>query len=106
MANPLGRDPWDRHPWGSSFATRQDGRSYRAEGAQWFFFRDADGYFVRTIDGRPIGYRWMLDKPLKGLRRGRGLRRLTRIGQGKMEVLPMPPPDIALWPDHRYVRED
>lgn len=72
---------------------------------------DADGYFVRTIDGRPIGYRWLLDKPLKGTRleraqRGRGLRRLTRIGQGGMEVLPMPPRDIAYWPDHRYLMED
>jgi predicted DNA-binding transcriptional regulator AlpA len=106
MPNPLGRDPWDRHPWGSVFATRQDGRMYKAEGAQWFFFRDADGYFVRAMDGRPIGYRWLLNKPLTGPRHGRGLRRFTRIGQGKMEVLPMPPADIAWWPDHRFVPEN
>ena len=94
--NPLDHDPWVRRPWGSVFAVTRDGRHLEADGKYWFFFFDADGYFVRAADGRPVGYRWWLV--------GKGEKMKPR--GGKMEILPMPPVPVERWPDWRYVRED
>jgi prophage regulatory protein len=111
-ANPLGHDPWERGGWGSAFAVRKDERLCKVDGAQWFFYIDADGYFVRTEDGRPIGYRWSVVK--KGGKIAESsdaadpsLRAVRHPPRGRlMEVLPLPPADIAYWPYYRYVRED
>jgi hypothetical protein len=86
--NPLGHDPWLRRPWGSVFGGRKDERFLKIDGAQWFFAIDRDGFFVRAADGRPVGYRWRppASEPVNGF----------------LEVLPMPPDDVANWPDHRY----
>src|SRR5919197_2869002 len=59
--DPLGHDPWERHGWGSVFFMTPDGRQYKVDGYQWFFHVDADGYPVRTADGRPVGYRWRVE---------------------------------------------
>jgi predicted DNA-binding transcriptional regulator AlpA len=104
MPNPLGRDPWERHPWGSSFAMRQDQRMYKADNAQWFFYFDADGYFVRTTDGRPVGYRWPVEEGAVKRLALRAKRYPTR--RARMEVLPMPTSDVAYWPGHRHMQED
>jgi predicted DNA-binding transcriptional regulator AlpA len=111
-ANPLGRDPWERHPWSSSFAFRKDERLSKVDGAQWFFYIDADGYFIRTEDGRPVGYRWSI--VTKGGKIAGpadagdpSLRAVRHPPRGRlMEVLPPPPADVAYWPDYRYVRDD
>lgn len=94
--NPLGYDPWIRRGWGSVFAVTRDGRHLEVDGKHWFFYLDADGYFVRTTDGRPVGYRWWLV--------GEGEK--ARPRGGKLEVLPMPPVPVDYWPDWRYVPED
>ncbi len=74
----------------------REGRHLTLDHKHWFFFTDADGYFVRTTDGRPVGYRWwVVGKGEKARPRG-----------GKMEILPMPPVPVEDWPDRRYVRED
>ena len=93
--NALGHDPWERRPWGAAFARRRDGRSLVVDGEQWFFLTDLDGFYVRARDGRPIGYRWRI-APKPRLRPVNGL----------MEILPMPPDEMAHWPDGRYTRED
>lgn len=95
-SNPLGHDPWSRRPWGTVFATTRDGRAYRPGGIQWFFTTDADGYVVRTVDGRPVGCRWRVlpkpgdSKPLRGL----------------LEVLPMPGPEVADWTTAKFGDEE
>lgn len=94
--NPLGSDPWERHPWGSVFARTREEQHLKVDGASWFFYLDHDGYFVRTVDGRPVGYRWWLDK--KGSK--------VKPRGGRMEVLPMPPVPMLDWPDGRYLPED
>jgi hypothetical protein len=107
--NPLGHDPWERHPWGSAFAMREDERMCKVDGAQWFFYVDADGFFVRTADGRPVGYRWSSVKRAGKIAADAGdpSRAVRHARRGRlMEVLPMPPPDIARWPDYRHVLED
>jgi hypothetical protein len=89
--NPLGHDPRARHPWGSAFGRTRDGRSLVIDGEQWFFTIDGDGFFIRTADGRPIGYRWRVrPKPRR------------HPVSGTLEVLPMPPVELADWPDHRF----
>ncbi len=94
--NPLGHDPWVRRPWGSVFAVTREGRHLTLDDKHWFFFTDADGYYVRAADGRPVGYRYrVLHKMPKRL-----------PGRPKMEILPMPPFPLLDWPDRRYVRED
>ncbi len=94
--NPLGHDPWVRRPWGAAFAVTREGRHLTLDDKHWFFFADADGFFVRAADGRPVGYRYrVLHKVPKRL-----------PGRPKMEILPMPPFPLRDWPDHRYVRED
>ena len=96
MPNPLGHDPWVRHPWGSGFARDREGRHLKLDGWLWFFYIDADGYYVRTADGRPVGYRYRdFTKAPKRL-----------PGRPKTEALPMPPFPILDWPDRRYVPED
>ncbi len=94
--NPLGHDPWVRRPWGAGFAVTREGKHLTFEDRHWFFFIDADGYYVRAADGRPVGYRYrVLHKMPKRL-----------PGRPKMEILPMPPFPLRDWPDRRYVRED
>jgi hypothetical protein len=93
--NGLGHDPRTRHPWGSAFGRTRDGRSLVLNGEQWFFNTDGDGYFVRAADGRPVGYRWRIrPKPHK------------RPVNGFHEVLPMPPVELADWPDRRFGPDD
>jgi hypothetical protein len=91
--NPLGHDPWRRRPWGTGFALRKDERMLKVDGEQWFFTIDGDGFFVRTVDGRPVGYRWRVE-PEPG----------SEPVNGFEEVLPMPPDDVAFWPDDRHPR--
>jgi hypothetical protein len=97
--NPLGNDPWDLS-WGAAFAVRKDGRRLIVGGEQWFFRTDGDGYYIRTKDGRPVGYRYRIDPPPS---RGRGN---PRPVNGFEEVLPMPPSDVDHWPDHRFRLDD
>jgi len=92
--NGLGHDPWSRQPWGTAFAHRKDDRPLRVDGVQWFFIIDRDGFFVRTADGRPVGYRWrVLPTPSPA------------PVNGSIEVLPMPPDDVGYWPEYRYPRD-
>lgn len=97
--NPLGHDPWDLS-WGAAFAVRKDGRGLIQGGEQWFFRTDGDGFYIRTRDGHPVGYRYRVDPPP---RLGRGN---PRPVNGFIEVLPMPPPDVDYWPDHRFGGDD
>lgn len=93
--NPLGHDPRTRKPWGSAFGRTRDERSLVLNGEQWFFAIDGDGFFVRSADGRPVGYRWRIrPKPRK------------RPTNGFLEVLPIPPVELADWPDRRFGSED
>jgi len=85
--NPLGHDPWELGGFGSVFFMTPDGRMYKVDGYQWFFHIDADGYPVRTREGRPVGYRWQVDPPAKDMVR-------------ELEVLPMPPDPVGNWPDY------
>jgi hypothetical protein len=96
--NPLGHDPSTLSS-GAAFAVRRDGRSLVIDGEQWFFRIDGDGFYVRTPDGHPVGYRYRVHPPP---RRGRGN---PRPVNGFIEVLPMPPEDVADWPDGRFERE-
>ncbi len=96
--NPLGHDPSTLSS-GAAFAVRKDGRTLVIDGEQWFFRIDGDGFYVRTPDGHPVGYRYRVKPPP---RRGRGN---PRPVNGFIEVLPMPPDDIAHWPDGRFDRE-
>ncbi len=96
--NPLRHDP-SKLSSGAAFAGRKDGRLLVIDGEQWFFRIDGDGFFVRTPDGRPVGYRYRVDPPPG---RGRGN---PRPVNGFEEVLPMPPDDVADWPDHRFEPE-
>ena len=96
--NPLGHDPSTLSS-GAAFAVRRDGRTLVIDGEQWFFRIDGDGFYVRTPDGHPVGYRYRVDPPP---RRGRGN---PRPVNGFIEVLPMPPDDVAHWPDGRFERE-
>jgi hypothetical protein len=101
MANPLGHDPWDRHPWGAAFAVDQAGRHLTVDDESWFFTTDADGFFIRLSDGRPLGYRYRVirEPPKPG-------DPAPKPVNGFMEALPMPPPDVAYWPDYRFARDD
>jgi prophage regulatory protein len=93
--NPLGHDPWTRRPWGTVFARTRDERGLKVDGEQWFFSIDGDGFFVRAADGRPVGYRYRLEpKPRR------------KPTNGFMEILPMPPTDLADWPDRRFGGDD
>jgi hypothetical protein len=93
--NPLGHDPWLRRPWGTGFARTADERHLKVDGEVWFFTIDGDGFYVRAADGRPVGYRYRVEpKP-----------RLRPVN-GFMEILPMPPVDMADWPDRRYDPND
>jgi hypothetical protein len=93
--NPLGHDPWERSPWGAVFGRTRDDRSLVVDGEQWFFKTDGDGFFIRAVDGRPVGYRYRIrPKP-----------RMTPTN-GFTEVLPMPPVEVADWPDRRFGGED
>lgn len=93
--NPLGHDPRTRHPWGAAFGRTRDERSLVVDGEQWFFTTDGDGFFIRTADGRPIGYRYRI--------RPKPRRRPTN---GLHEVLPLPPVEVADWPDRRFNLDD
>jgi hypothetical protein len=93
--NPLGHDPWTRRPWGTVFGRTRDERGLKVDGEQWFFSIDGDGFFVRTADGRPVGYRYRLEPKPR-----------MRPTNGFMEILPMPPVEIADWPDRRYGMDD
>lgn len=90
----MGHDPWERRPWGSAFAIDKNDRMLKVDGEQWFFDVDRDGYYVRTRDGRPVGYRWA-ERP----------RRDDGPVNGFLEVLPHPPSNVAYWPDYRYPRD-
>jgi hypothetical protein len=92
--NPLGHDPWERRPWGSAFAIDKNDQMLKVDGEQWFFDVDRDGFFVRTRDGRPVGYRWPHPP-----------RRHDGPVNGFLEVLPRPPASVAYWPHHRYPRD-
>jgi len=96
--NPLGHDPWTRFPWGAGFARTRDGQHLNVEGEVWFFQIDGDGFYIRAPDGRPIGYRYRMEPPPR-IRRGQ---RVIRPVNGFMEVLPMPPVEMADWPDRRF----
>ncbi len=96
--NPLGHDPWTRRPWGAAFARTRDGRHLEVDGENWFFTIDGDGFYVRASDGRPIGYRYRRIK--------KAPKRDPKPVNGFMEILPMPPVEMADWPDHRFGGED
>jgi hypothetical protein len=100
--NPLGHDPWTRMPWGAAFARTRDGHHLRVDGAAWFFKVDGDGFFVRAADGRPVGYRYRVEPPPR-LRRGQ---HFIKPVNGFLEVLPMPPVEMADWPDRRSPIDD
>jgi len=94
--NPLGYDPWDRRPWGSAFAITREDTHLALDDRHWFFHIDGDGFFVRTTDGRPVGYRYRVLRA-----------RPKRLpGRPRMEVLPMPPFPLRDWPDRRFARDD
>lgn len=93
--NPLGHDPWTRHPWGAAFARTRDGRHLKVDGEVWFFKTDGDGFYVRAADGRPVGYRYRLEPKPR-----------LKPTNGFTEILPMPPVEMADWPDRRYEPED
>jgi hypothetical protein len=93
--NPLGRDPWvGGH--GTAFGVRRDGRSLVVDGEQWFFLIDADGFYIRTSDGRPVGYRYRIEPPPRPDDGD------PRPVNGFIEALPMPPDDVADWPHRRF----
>ena len=93
--NPLGHDPRTRHPWGAAFARTRDGRHLKVDGEVWFFKIDGDGFYVRAVDGRPVGYRYRIEpKP-----------RLRPVN-GSTEILPMPPVEMADWPERRFGVDD
>ena len=94
--NGLGHEPRTRVPWGSSFGRTRDERSLIINGERWFFMFDGDGFYVRTADGRPVGYRWRL----------RPKRVRKRPVNGMVEVLPMPPVELDGWPDRRVGQDD
>jgi len=93
--NPLGHDPWARRPWGAAFAVTRDGRHLKVEGEVWFFTIDGDGYYVRAPDGRPVGYRYRVEPKPR-----------LRPTNGFDEILPMPPVEMADWPDRRFTHDD
>lgn len=94
--NPLGHDPWERQGWGSAFAVTSDGRHLQADGYWWFFHIDADGFYIRSRDGRPVGYRYRVFKKVP--------KRMP--GRPRTRILPMPPVPMRDWPDRRYDAED
>jgi hypothetical protein len=96
--NPLGHDPWTRRPWGAAFARTRDGRHLEVDGENWFFTTDGDGFYVRAADGRPIGYRYR--------RSTKAPKRDPKPVNGFMEILPMPPVEMADWPDRRFGGEE
>ena len=100
--NPLGHDPYTRFPWGAAFARTRDGQHLKVDGEVWFFKTDGDGFYIRAPDGRPVGYRYRMDPPPR-VRRGQ---RWIKPVNGFMEILPMPPVEMADWPDHRFGSED
>ena len=100
--NPLGHDPWTRFPWGAAFARTRDGQHLKVDGEVWFFKTDGDGFYIRAPDGRPVGYRYRMDPPPR-IRRGT---RWIKPVNGFMEILPMPPVEMADWPDRRFVNDD
>ncbi len=101
-ANPLSHDPWTRWPWGAAFARTRDGQHLKVNGEVWFFNIDGDGFYIRAPDGRPVGYRYRMEPPPR-IRRGQ---RVVRPVNGFMEVLPMPPVEMADWPDRRFSSDD
>jgi hypothetical protein len=91
--NALGHDPWTRRPWGAAFARTSEGRHLEVDGENWFFTIDGDGFYVRAVDGRPVGYRYGVLKVKP--------KRSPKPVNGFMEILPMPPVDMADWPQGR-----
>ena len=63
---------------------------------------DGDGFYVRSSDGRPIGYRFRMEPPP----RVRSGQRWVRPVNGFMEILPMPPVEMADWPDRQFINDD
>jgi predicted DNA-binding transcriptional regulator AlpA len=100
--NPLGHDPWTRWPWGAAFARTRDDQHLKVDGEVWFFNVDGDGFYIRAPDGRPIGYRYRMEPPPR-VRRGQTF---IKPVNGFMEVLPMPPVEMADWPDRRFVADE
>jgi hypothetical protein len=100
--NPLGHDPKTRWPWGAAFAVTRDGQHLKVDGEVWFFTIDGDGFYIRAPDGRPIGYRYRMEPPPR-IRRGQ---RSIRPVNGVMEVLPLPPVEMADWPDRQFIKDD
>jgi prophage regulatory protein len=100
--NPLGHDPWTRWPWGAAFAVTRDGQHLKVDGEVWFFKIDGDGFYIRAPDGRPVGYRYRMEPPPR-IRRGQSF---IKPVNGFMEILPMPPVEMADWPDRRYRMDD
>lgn len=100
--NPLGYDPYTRFPWGAAFARTRDGRHLKVDGEVWFFNTDGDGFYIRAPDGRPVGYRYRMEPPPR-VRRGQ---RWIKPVNGFMEILPMPPVEMADWPDRRFQSDD
>jgi hypothetical protein len=100
--NALGHDPMKTGSRGAAFARTRDGRHLKVNGEVWFFITDGDGFYVRARDGRPVGYRYRVEPPPR-VRKGQ---RYVRPVNGFMEILPMPPEEMADWPDRRFVIED
>jgi predicted DNA-binding transcriptional regulator AlpA len=100
--NPLGHDPFTRSPWGAGFAVTRDGQHLKVNGEVWFFNIDGDGFYMRAPDGRPVGYRYRVEPPPR-LRKGQTF---IKPVNGFMEILPMPPVEMADWPDRRFVSDD
>jgi prophage regulatory protein len=98
--NPLGHDPWTRFPWGAAFARTRDGQHLKVDGEVWFFNVDGDGFYIRAPDGRPVGYRYRMPPRIR-----KGQRVINPVN-GFMEVLPMPPVEMADWPDRRFSNDD
>ena len=100
--NPLGHDPMKTGSRGAAFARTRDGRHLKVNGEVWFFTVDGDGFYMRARDGRPVGYRYRMEPPPR-IRKGQTV---IRPVNGFMEILPMPPEEMADWPDRRFVSDD
>jgi hypothetical protein len=100
--NPLGHDPWTRFPWGAVFARTRDEQHLKVDGEVWFFKIDGDGFILKSVDGHPIGYRYRMDPPPRPRRGQRSIKPVN----GFMEILPMPPVEMADWPDRQFGIED
>lgn len=55
--SPIGKDPWNRKPWGSAYLRRDKGDSSTTSPRSRQYFFDRDGYPVLTITGKAVHLR-------------------------------------------------